>query len=94
MKKTIHSNPLYITHFSYIGQCEAELIRMTINLYNGDKNCCGISTSGGTESIFQALLAYREMGVRRGIKNPNFVVSETAHPAFRKGAYYLRMEMR
>jgi len=39
---------------------EAEVIRWTLNLYNGDKDTCGILTSGGTESITLAMLAYRE----------------------------------
>ena len=89
MRKTIHSNPLHITHFSYISQCEAEMIRMTLDLYNGDKNACGIVTSGGSESIYQAILAYREHGRKKGITRPNLVVSETAHAAFLKSSYYL-----
>ena len=52
MKRTIHANPLHITHFSYINQCEAEIIRMTLDLYHGDKDACGLTTSGGTESIY------------------------------------------
>jgi sphinganine-1-phosphate aldolase len=39
---------------------EAEIIRWTLNLYHGDENSCGIITSGGTESIILAMLAYRE----------------------------------
>jgi sphinganine-1-phosphate aldolase len=64
---------------------------MCLNLYNGtSKDHCGLTTSGGTESIILALLCYREWGKKtKGIKNPNFVVCETAHAAFWKAAYYL-----
>lgn len=41
---------------------EAEIIRWTLDLYNGDKDTCGILTSGGTESIILAMLAYRIQG--------------------------------
>ena len=40
------------------------------------------------------MLAYREMGRKRGITKPNMIVSETAHAGFIKGAYYLGMELR
>jgi len=46
--------------FGYILRMEAEIIRWTLNIYNGDENSCGIMTSGGTESIILAMLAYRE----------------------------------
>ena len=38
---------------------EAEIIRWTLNLYNGDNESCGVVTSGGTESILLAMLAYK-----------------------------------
>lgn len=33
---------------------------MVKKMYNGDDNVCGLLTSGGTESIMLAMLAYRE----------------------------------
>lgn len=74
---------------------EAEIIRWTLDLYKGDENTCGIVTSGGTESIILAILAYREQGlIERSITKPNIVCSETAHPAFDKGGHYLGVEIR
>ena len=67
------SNPLHIEEFLSVGQMEAEIIRMVINLYRGDAEACGIGTSGGTESIILACLAYREQGRARGITTPNMV---------------------
>jgi sphinganine-1-phosphate aldolase len=60
MRASIVSNPLHIDEFLYVTQMEAEILRWTIDLYNGGKEACGIVTSGGTESIILALLAYRE----------------------------------
>jgi len=59
MRHALVSNPLHMDEFLYVTQMEAEIIRWTLDLYNGDKNSCGIVTSGGTESIILAMLAYK-----------------------------------
>jgi sphinganine-1-phosphate aldolase len=46
----------------WLSTMEAEIIRWTCDLYNGDKDTCGILTSGGTESILLAMLAYKVQG--------------------------------
>ncbi len=90
MRMYIVSNPLHIEEFLSVTQMEAEIVRMTINLFHGDEECCGIGTSGGTESIVLACLAYREYGkTHRGITRPNMVMSSTAHPAFDKAGNQL-----
>ena len=95
MKDCITSNPLHIDEYIYVTQMEAEIIRWTLDLYKGDENTCGIVTSGGTESIILAILAYREQGlIERSITKPNIVCSETVHPAFDKGGHYLGVEIR
>ena len=53
-------NPLHISEFMPVTTMEAEIIRMVANLFNGDENSCGVGTSGGTESILLAMLAYRQ----------------------------------
>jgi len=74
---------------------EAEIIRWTLDLYSGNNETCGIVTSGGTESIILAMLAYRERAkAEKGITNPNMVMSETAHCAFDKGGHYFGIEIR
>jgi len=74
---------------------EAEVIRWTLDLYHGDKETCGVLTSGGTESILLAMLAYRvQANKERGVTKPNIVCSETAHCAFDKAAFYFGMEVR
>ena len=74
---------------------EAEILRWTLNMYNGDKDSCGIVTGGGTESILLAMLSYREQGLaERGVTEPNIVMSETAHAAFDKAGFYFGIEIR
>jgi sphinganine-1-phosphate aldolase len=60
----------------------------------GGGTVCGVLTSGGTESLMNPLLVYREWGRRRGITAPNVVLPSTAHPAFDKGAHYFGIELR
>ena len=59
MRETIEANPLWATEFANISQLEAEIIRITLNLYNAPDGACGLAPSGGTESIILAMLAYR-----------------------------------
>ncbi|THD19910.1 Sphingosine-1-phosphate lyase [Fasciola hepatica] len=63
---------------------EAEVVRMCVDLFHGDDQACGTTTSGGTESIMLACLAYRELSLERGIRNPVMLIPESAHPAFDK----------
>ena len=73
---------------------EAEIIRWTLDLYKGGPDHCGIVTSGGTESIILAVLAYRGHGKSNGITKPNIVMSNTAHCAFDKACFYFEIEIR
>ncbi len=55
----------------------------------------GMVTSGGSASIAQAMLAYREEGREgRGIERPNVVKPETGHPAFDKACHLFGIELR
>ena len=76
--------------FEKIGTMESEILKMVLRMFNGPEGSCGITTSGGTESIILAICAYREYAKEhRGVTRPNLVVSETAHAAFEKGCFYL-----
>lgn len=57
--------------FEKTRQMEAEVISMVLNLFNPPAGACGSTTSGGTFSICQTILAYREWGRARGINYPN-----------------------
>ncbi|UXI15777.1 Zinc finger protein 658 [Sarcoptes scabiei] len=93
--ETSYTNPLHPDIFPGIAKMEAEVVRMVINLYNGDENCCGSLTSGGTESIILAVKAYRDYGRKiRGIIKPELVLPDTAHAAFHKACQYFNVKLR
>jgi len=78
---------------------EGEIIAMALDLFHSDQvtdgEPAGSVTSGGTESIISAMLAYREHAQQElGIAHPNVVLPETAHPAFHKGCHLFGLEMR
>lgn len=78
---------------------EGEIIAMTLDLLNAsavtDGVPVGIVTTGGTGSILHAMLAYREHASQeRGIRQPNIIKPETAHPAFDKACHLFGIEVR
>lgn len=81
---------------------EGEIVAMSLDLmhadavatHHPDETPCGSVTSGGTESIITALVTYRDQArAERGIKAPQIILPETAHPAFEKGAHLFGMEI-
>ncbi|KAJ2719985.1 Dihydrosphingosine phosphate lyase [Coemansia sp. Benny D115] len=83
------TNPLHPGVFPGLRRIEAEVVRMVLDLYNATPECCGTTTSGGTESIIMAVRAHVVWGREiRGIETPNIVVPVTAHAAFDKAAEY------
>ncbi|EER06740.1 L-tyrosine decarboxylase, putative, partial [Perkinsus marinus ATCC 50983] len=91
------SNLLHADVFTKTRQMEAEVIAMTLNLFNGkpDEGACGSVTSGGTESILLAMKAYRDWGrAERGITEPNIVIPRSAHAAFIKAGQYFGIDVR
>jgi sphinganine-1-phosphate aldolase len=81
---------------------EAEVLAMVGKMLHGEQVSkvnpmdeeAGAVTSGGTESIFNAMFAYREWGreVKR-ITNPEVIAPTTIHPAHVKAAHYLGMKI-
>ncbi|GAU97196.1 hypothetical protein RvY_08537 [Ramazzottius varieornatus] len=88
------SNPLHPDVFPAVRQMEAEVIRMTCTLFNGNSDSCGSMTSGGTESILMACKAYRDRAFSLGITKPFIVAPVTAHAAFDKAAEYLGIRIK
>jgi len=75
---------------------ESEIIAMTLDMLHADAVAahhpdsvpCGSVTSGGTDSIVTAMLAYRDQArADKGITRPNAILPTTAHPAFHKGCH-------
>ena len=94
-----HQNALQRDMCPSATRFEGEIIAMALDLmYAGELNGeepAGMVTSGGSASIAQAVLAYREQGREaRGIERPNLVKPETGHPAFDKACHLFGVEMR
>ncbi len=88
-----HANVLQRDVYPSATRFEGEVIAMTAGLMHAPEPC-GVVTSGGTESLMNPLLVYREWGRARGITSPNVVMPVTAHPALDKGAHYFGIELR
>jgi sphinganine-1-phosphate aldolase len=81
---------------------ESEIISMTANMLHGgaaqehdpNDDVCGTVTSGGSESIYNALFVYREWARKeKGISEPEMVVPTTLHPAFFKAGHYMGIKI-
>lgn len=60
------SNPLHPEVFPTVRKMEAEIVAMTLRMYNHPDGA-GAMTSGGTESIIMAIKTYRDWA--RAVKN-------------------------
>src|SRR3954462_12425137 len=94
-----HQNALQRDMCPSATRFEGEIIAMALDLMHaGSLNGAepaGMVTSGGSASIGQAVLAYREEGREaRGIDRPNIVKPETGHVAFDKACHLYGVEMR
>ena len=89
-----HANVLQRDMYPSATKFEAEIIAMTSAMLHGDDQTGGVVTSGGTESLMNPLLAYREWAREtKGITNPEVIMPVTAHPAFDKGGHYFGIKI-
>ena len=88
-------NALSPMAFPSLRMFETEVISMAVDLFNGDKRCCGSMTSGGTESLLMAIKTYRDWAEEKfpNIKKPEVVVPSSAHPSFDKAAEYFKVKL-
>ncbi|KAI7339975.1 sphinganine-1-phosphate aldolase BST1 [Hortaea werneckii] len=88
------SNPIHPDVFPGVRKMEAEVVAMTLGMFGAPDDGAGVTTSGGTESILMACLAARQKGyAERGIKEPEMILPETAHTAFRKAGEYFKIHV-
>ena len=87
-------NALNPIAFPSLRRFEAEVVRMTATMLNGDSNVAGTMTSGGSESILMAVKTYRDRArqLHPEIKRPEMVLPVTAHAAFLKAGHYFGIE--
>ena len=89
-----YTNPMHFDSCPGSQLIENELIRFMLDLANAPKGAVGTATTGGTESILLAMLAYREYGIKKGLSDPEVLIPESAHIAFMKAAFLLKIKIR
>ncbi|KAK0384302.1 hypothetical protein NLU13_8390 [Sarocladium strictum] len=88
------TNPIHPDVFPGVRKMEAEVVSMVLNMFNAPPGAAGVSTSGGTESILMACLSARQRGyVEKGITEPEMILPETGHTAFRKAGEYFGIKI-
>merc|ERR1711935_421699 len=91
----LYTNIMYYAKTGPSRQLENEVIQFTRAMLKGGPEVTGLTTSGGSESIFLSMLAHKRYFLKeKAIDRPNIVLSESAHLAFRKAAEFQEIEMR
>ncbi|MCA9681310.1 MAG: aspartate aminotransferase family protein [Myxococcales bacterium] len=97
-----HANALQRDMCPSATRFESEILAMALDLMHGEAvrehdrrhKACGAIGFGGTESIINALLVYRDKArAERGIERGHVILPDTAHPAFHKGAHLLGLDV-
>ena len=91
-------NGLNVLAFPSIGTMQHDIVCNTAALLGADDPAAGGAvegylTSGGTESLLQAVKTARDVGRERGIARPGVVAGESAHAAFTKAADYFDVDL-
>ncbi|KAJ9141885.1 PLP-dependent transferase [Pleurostoma richardsiae] len=88
------ANPIHPDVFPGVRKMEAEIVSMVLNLFSAPPGAAGTTTSGGTESILMACLSARQKAyAERGVTEPEMILPETAHTAFRKAGEYFGIKI-
>jgi sphinganine-1-phosphate aldolase len=97
-----HANVLQRDMYPSATKFEGEIVAMTAALLHGDavaqhhpgEDAVGVITSGGTESLMNPMLVYRERGrIERGITRPQVILPTSAHVALDKACHYFGIEV-
>ena len=97
-----HENTIQFDLCPSMFKMESEILSMTAKMLNADAvkdhnaadGVCGTVTSGGTESIIMAMKTYRDWArAEKGIREPEIIMPQTAHPAFDKAGQYFGIRM-
>src|SRR3954454_6570062 len=89
-RRFAHVNVLQRDMYPSATKFEGEIVAMCVDLMHGGEGACGVLTFGGSEGLFDAVLAYREDA---GIADPQVIAPVTAHVAIAKAAHYLGVEV-
>ncbi len=89
-----HSNVLQRDMYPSATKLEAEIVAMTSSMLHGDAGMCGVVTFGGTESLINPMLAYRDRARKeKGIAEPEVIIPVTAHVALEKAGHLLGIKV-
>ena len=97
-----HVNVLQRDMYPSATKLEAEIVSMTASMLHGEavaehhpgEQACGVVTFGGTESLINPMLVYRDRGrAEKGITEPEVIVPVTAHVALEKAAHMLGIKL-
>lgn len=78
----------------YSKQLENEIVAMKLHLFKANSSCCGITTTGGSESLEMAVLAYKKYFKKfKGITQPEIVAVETIHAAVWKACEFFDVKL-
>ncbi|MDR3438751.1 aminotransferase class V-fold PLP-dependent enzyme [Telmatospirillum sp.] len=97
-----HVNSLQRDMCPSMNYMESEIISMTLEMLNAEAarrhnplhQPCGVVGFGGTESILNAMLAYRnKLQAEKGIDRTEAIFPDTAHAAFAKAAHLFGMTL-
>lgn len=84
-------NALNPVVFRSAKRMEDDVVSASLKLMNAPEGGCGVMTSGGTESLMLAVLAYRE---RARVQNPELVMPESAHVTLIKACEFFGVRVR
>ena len=89
-----HANVLQRDMYPSATKLEAEIVAMTAAMLHGTDEVCGVVTFGGTESLINPMLAYRDRArAEKGITQPEVIIPITAHVALDKAAHLLGIKL-
>jgi len=89
-----HANVLQRDMYPSATKLEAEIVAMTAAMLHGDAEVCGVVTFGGTESLINPMLVYRDRGrAEKGITEPEVIIPVTAHVALEKAGHLLGIKI-
>ncbi len=96
-----HANVLQRDMYPSATKFEGEIVAMTAHMLHGDavgehhpgEQVSGLVTEGGTESLIEPMLVYRERGRAQGITAPEVIIPNSAHVALDKACHYFGVRL-
>ena len=88
-----HANVLQRDMYPSATKLEAEIVAMAAAMLHAEV-ACGVVTFGGTESLINPMLVYRDRGrAEKGITEPEVIIPVTAHVALEKAGHLLGIKI-